>query len=302
MALLFRKADDFIFNAGAIARANALNLPTVHGRPVDVFLNDALGFFVRPCHKAGGAILPRLQRVIGKGNHWVIAELFLQLREVNAGAQHPRGGARFEAPQAQAQLPQGFPQKGSREQPIGSAVVADLADVNAPAQKRARSEDDGAGGINRSHARDDLPRLLSTGNQLHDFRLFERKPRLQFQFMFHDFAIFSAVNLGAQRMHRRSFAQIEHPALQESRVGSMSHLPAQRINLAHEMPLGGAADGGVAGAVAHRVQIDGKDHRPAAQPCTCQRCFNPGMARANNRYVIILRMILHSFNPFFEAG
>src|SRR5882724_740974 len=42
---LLRELYDFVFNRRAIARADGLYLAAVHGRAMDVFPDDAMGFF-----------------------------------------------------------------------------------------------------------------------------------------------------------------------------------------------------------------------------------------------------------------
>ena len=63
------------------------------------------------------------------------------------------------------------------------------------------------------------------------------------------------VRLRAQRLHRGALALVEHAVLQRCFVGIDAHFPAQRVDLAHQMPLRRAADGGVAGHKADAVKI-----------------------------------------------
>ena len=90
------------------------------------------------------------------------------------------------------------------------------------------------------------------------------------------------VNLGPQGVHRRALAQVEHPALDGAGVGGAAHLPAQGVDFPDKVALGRAADAGVAGAVAHGVQVDGKDNSRAPQPCGGQGGLYAGVPRADN--------------------
>ena len=87
-------------------------------------------------------------------------------------------------------------------------------------------------------------------------------------------------------MHRGTLAAVEHTALQEGGVRRQPHFAAQRVDFPHQMPLGGAADGGVTGHIADPVQIDGENRRGAAQPRRRQTRLNTRVSRADNRHLI----------------
>ena len=87
-------------------------------------------------------------------------------------------------------------------------------------------------------------------------------------------------------MDRRALPAIEHPGLEKSCVRRPAHLAAQGVHLPHQMALGRAADGGIAGHIAHRVQVDGEDGGGAAQPRRRQSGLDPRVACADYRNVI----------------
>ena len=60
-------------------------------------------------------------------------------------------------------------------------------------------------------------------------------------------------SLRAQGVHGRALAAVEHAVLDAAGVRRAAHLAAEGVELAHEMALARAANGGVAGHVAHRV-------------------------------------------------
>ena len=80
-------------------------------------------------------------------------------------------------------------------------------------------------------------------------------------------------------------------------VSRRAHLAPQRVQLPHKVPLSGAADGGVAGHVAHRIQIDGKAHRLQSQTRRGQRCLDAGMARADDGNIKLSRNKLFHTRP-----
>lgn len=50
-------------------------------------------------------------------------------------------------------------------------------------------------------------------------------------------------------------------------------------------------DGGIAGHITHRVQVDGKAQRPQAHPGGGQGSLNPGVARPNDSDIILSGVI-----------
>ena len=100
----------------------------------------------------------------------------------------------------------------------------------------------------------------------HDLRLLHPQVFLPLQGVLHHLLILPPVGLSPQGPHRRSLPPVEHPVLDTGPIGGPAHLAPKGVQLPHQMALPRAADGGVAGHVAHRIQI----HRKAqgAQPQT----------------------------------
>ena len=134
---------------------------------------------------------------------------------------------------------------------------------------------------------------------LRDHGLLEIQILLLLQGMLHDLLILPPVRLGPEGMDRRSLAPVEHPELDAGLVRSPGHLSSQGVDLPDKVSLAGAADGGVAGHIAHSVQIDGKDHSFEPQPRGGKTGLNAGMTGADNRHVIAVQDILHLLHPFF---
>jgi len=63
------------------------------------------------------------------------------------------------------------------------------------------------------------------------------------------------VALRARRLHGGSLAGIQHAELQARFVGVARHLPAQRIDLAHDLPFGQSANGRIARHLSDTVEI-----------------------------------------------
>ena len=98
--------------------------------------------------------------------------------------------------------------------------------------------------------------------------------------------IAAAIRLGAQRVDGGTLASVEHTILDAAGVGGTRHLPAQGVQLADEMSLARAADGGIAGHIAHGIQIDGKNHRFQPEPGSGKPCLNARVPRADHGNII----------------
>ena len=87
----------------------------------------------------------------------------------------------------------------------------------------------------------------------HDLVLHEKQVFLPLKRVLHILSVFNAVGLCTQRVHCRTLAAVEHAVLDAGFIRGLCHLAAEGVELAHEMALACAANGGVAGHVAHRV-------------------------------------------------
>ena len=59
-------------------------------------------------------------------------------------------------------------------------------------------------------------------------------------------------------MNRRTLAAIQHTVLNAGLVGGDTHFATQCVDFSHQMAFAGAANGGIAGHIAHGIHIDGK--------------------------------------------
>ena len=242
-------------------------------------------------------ILWGLGGIVGKRDNRLVSLLHLQAGKINARAQHTRGRSCFKAAQAHPQLSQRFRQKRRREQAVRPALIGDISHVDFAAEIGARSEHHAFCGIARTHARHCLPGAVFIAEQVHNLALLELQIRLELELMLHDFGIFPPIDLRAQGMHRRALAQIQHSALNGAGVRRLTHFAAKRVNLTHKVALRRSSNGGIARAVAHRVEIDGEDHRAAAEPRGSQGRFNSGVARADYNHIVLICLIHRYFAP-----
>ena len=124
---------------------------------------------------------------------------------------------------------------------------------------------------------------------------------LALQGLLHHRLVAPPVGLSPQGVHRRPLAQVQHPVLDAGPVRRPGHLAAQGVQLPHQVPLARAADGRVAGHVAHAVQIHGEAQGLQPQTRRGQSRLDARVARADHRNITASRLkSLHiCFHPLF---
>ena len=288
MALLFFKADNLVLNGRAVARAHALDVAAVQRRAVQVVQDDAVHFGVGVgdvavhlvVHRRAGQKAEGLQFAVG------VAGLALQLGKINAAAVYAGGRAGFEAAQRKALRDKALRQRGGGVGAVGTAVVVGVAHKNAPAQAGAGGNDQRLAAVvaaQLGHDAADLPVLNVGGN---DLRLMNVQVGGQLQRVFHPHVVALAVGLHAQAVYGGTLAAVEHPALQKGCIRRDAHQPAEGIDLAHKMPLGGAADGRVAGHIADKIQRKGKHSGFCPQNRRRVGSLNARVSRADYNNVV----------------
>ena len=179
-----------------------------------------------------------------------------------------------------------------------------FAGVHQGLQEGARSEHDGFGAVGRVTAyanTDDAIvafRLLPSA-----FRLFSKQilndflPKCQILLLLDDSfdlcLIKFFVGLCARGVHRRPFAPVEHPKLNARRVDRPAHRAAQRVDLAHDLPLADPANGRIAAHLPDGVTIGRQQRRLRPQPRSSKRRFGTGVSRTNHQDVVVVRVGSH---------
>src|SRR4051794_1729148 len=87
---LVRKLHDLVFNAGTIARTDALDLARIHGRTMHVLSDDAVRFRRGERDIARHLLLRDLLSTEAKGRGIDVARLHFKTRPVNTAAIEPR--------------------------------------------------------------------------------------------------------------------------------------------------------------------------------------------------------------------
>ena len=231
-----------------------------------------------------------------EGHNGVVAVLGLHFGKIDGAAVDAGGGAGLEAANGEAQIHQILGQRVGRQQALGAAVPAAFADDNARLQIYAGADDGrlagDAGARGGLHARHMAALHIDLLNlRLAQIQLFAVVHRAA-----HTLLVLLLVGLGAQTVHRRAFAGVEHTALNEHIVNRPAHLAAQRVQLAHQMALRRAADGRVAGHHGQGIQVQGGKQRAVPQARAGQRGLAARVARADDDDVVIF-VVLHREHP-----
>src|SRR5258708_2082483 len=108
---LVRELDDLVFDAGAVTRANALDLPGIHRRAMHVFADDAMRFRGGESDIARHLLLRDLFCAEAERRGIGIAGLGFESRPVDGAAVETRRRARLQAAAAQTQQLERLAQK-----------------------------------------------------------------------------------------------------------------------------------------------------------------------------------------------
>src|SRR5882762_6477542 len=94
------------------------------------------------------------------------------------------------------------------------------------------------------------------------------------------------IGLRAPRPDRRPLPSIKEAELNSSLVDRKAHLTAQRIDLPNQMPFPDSADRRITRHLPDMVEIKRKHQGARTHPRRRKRSLNPGMASANNNYIV----------------
>ena len=103
------ESDDFVFDAGAVAGADAFDAAAVHGGFAEVGADEVVGALVGAGLPAGEEVVERLDRVVeeAEGAGFGLAGFFVGLGEIDAGEADAGGGTGFESAHVDAEIAEG---------------------------------------------------------------------------------------------------------------------------------------------------------------------------------------------------
>ena len=225
VAVLVGKAHDFVFDGGAVARAEGVfDDARVHRRLVDVGADDVVRAFV-----GAGDVAGDLARVfggiaeVGEDGQRGVARLGFHAAVINGARVQARRRAGFHAGEGEGQVVQAGGEFVRRRVARAAAGKAVEADVDFAAEEGAGGEDGGGGVVV------DLVLAFDAG----DARAFEDEvgdgclEDVEVGLVFDDFAyrcfVEDAVGLGAGGAHGGAFATVQDTPLDAGAIGSSCH-------------------------------------------------------------------------------
>ncbi len=119
-------------------------------------------------------------------------------------------------------------------------------------------------------------------NQPGDLGLTQQQAVLGLQAALHRHVVGVLVRLGAGGVHGRPLAGVDHAELDAGGVNDSRHLAAQGVDLPHHLPLGQAADGGVAAHARDAVQAHRQQGGAGAHPGGGQGGLTAGVPGAHD--------------------
>ena len=264
--LVMRKPHDLVFERRTVARADAFDLPVVERRTVDVGPHEVVRALRRMRPVADD--LPPLDgvRQERERHRLLVAAGFFEAAEVDAPAVEARRGPRLQAAARQTEPLERLGQalRGRLAHPAGRR--APLAHVHEAVEKGARRHHDGrrreplaAGRAARRFQLDAAHRAAAHEQAAHAAED-PRDPLFAAQRIRDPRAVAPLVGLRPRRPHGRAAAAVQQLELDAGGVDGLAHQAAERVDLPDEVPLGRAADRGIA-----RHVRDGRGGR-RAQP------------------------------------
>ena len=288
MAVAVGEAHHLVLDGGAVARPGSLNAAGEHGRAVEAGGQQLVGGGIGEGDVAAHLRQTRETGRIGAArerHREVVARLFVQHGEVDAGTQQPGRGAGLEAAGLDAQTLERLRQAGGRLLAVAPARAAVQAGEQHAIKKGARGHHQRAAadllpgaGHHRRHpagtCRHAHHRILDDGNGA----LGSHQPLCRG-------GVRLAVGLASGRPDRRSLGAVQQPELDAGGIRQLAHHPAEGVDLVHQVALRGAADGGIAGHAADGRRLAGDQPNAAAHTRGRHRRLDAGVAAADHDQV-----------------
>ena len=217
-----------------------------------------------------------------------------QDRKIDRPAVDARRRAGLEAPDARHQLAQS---RGEFERRRVAGTTARLLlepDVDASAEERADGEHDRARGEgDATHGRD-AHHSTALDHEVGGLLLEELQVRLVLEEAAHRATVELSVGLGASRAHRRTLAGIEGAELDAGAIDPPRHHSAERVDLAHQVPLADAPERRVATHLAEGLDALRQQEGVGPHARSRGRSLGTGMATADDDHIECLCEAQHN--------
>ena len=142
---LVRELDDLVFDGRAVARADALDAPGVHGRAVDVLADEAERLRRGEGDVAGDLRLNDLLGAEAEGRGIGVAGLLFERLPMDGAAVEARRRSCLEAASAKAQGAEGLAEEDDGGLAAAAGGIALFAAVDEAVEEGAGGDDGGAG-------------------------------------------------------------------------------------------------------------------------------------------------------------
>ena len=284
------EADDLVLDGRAVAGAGAFDLAAVHGSAMEVGADEVVDAGVGVGDVAGqlGLVDPVGQE--GEGDGVGVAGLGFEAGEVDGAAIEARGGAGLEAEEFEAERAKAAGEAAGGDVAAAAALGFGLAGVHDGLEEGAGGEHDGAGLVVDPAAAADAGDPAMIFEQALDHLLAQGEVFLTFDGELGQELVGFLVALGAWAVHGGALAPVQQAELDGGLVGEEAHRAAEGVDLADDLALGDAADGGVAAHLADGVAVDGQQGGLAAHASGGQRGFQAGVARADDDDIEAVRV------------
>jgi hypothetical protein len=187
-------------------------------------------------------------------------------------------------------------QQGTCSQSIFSVRNEKGSGSSSPGHERAGTEDHRPGAIDYitadPHPGDPPPRALPFDHQVLDRPLPHAQPRLAPDDPRDLPAVGVLIGLRPRPVHGWAFAAVEHAELDSGPIDRQPHHPAERVDLADDLPLGHAADGRIATQLGDCIQIARQQRRVSPHPRRRQRRLRPGMTAPDHNDVKLVHLMI----------
>ena len=218
----------------------------------------------------------------GEGLTVLVPQLKLHFRKIHRPGVDPGGRARLKAADGQSQLQKALGQGQGGGQAVGARVPDHLPHHNAAPQIGAGGHHGGLHGVGGPSVGDDSGHSPVLREDFYHLCLLYPQVFLLLQGVLHDLLILPAVGLGPEGPDGGALTPVQKAVLDAGLVRGPGHLPAQGVQLPDQVALPRAADGGVAGHVAHRIQVDGEAQGFKAHPGGGQSGLDACVARPDD--------------------
>ena len=286
MPVPLSKPHHLVFDRRTITRAHTGNSTAIDSGAMQIGADNRVGCRCGGGNPAFGLRVHDRRRHRAERFRHRIPMIGRQTGPVDRCPLQPRRRPRLQPAKRQVQPRQGLRQANRWRFANPPCRRLGIPNMDHPTQKRARGQHrrtaSDPGSIRTDHRgqpaiRADLQILHRTGSDFETLGL--RQQRLNGP------PIQAAIRLGPRTTDRRPLAAIQELEMNAGHIRRPAHDAIQRIDLPHQMALANAANGGIAGHFANRLQTMGQQQGARAQPrCRCHRLAT-GMAAADHHHI-----------------